>query len=141
MGYTSNSGVLFVFSGASGVYQFDQNPEAMDVLAPKQYYSVLPILEGEDKYMRGLKDNEIRKMSWSKTKYENYLALKQFDQRTSSGTIPRTYFWDGIVNEFQGNAVEVINVYGTQIAGNYDYWKVELQFKPITEFDNKKVIL
>ncbi len=90
--------------------------------------------------MRGLKDNEIRKMSWGKTKYENYLALKQFDLRTASGTIPRTYFWDGVVNEFQGNAIEVINVYGTQIAGNFDYWKVELQFKPITEFDNKKVI-
>lgn len=140
MGFTWNNDILFVFSGANGVYQFDQNPESMDILSPKQYYTVLPILESEDIYQRGLLDNEVRKMTWGRTAATNYLALKQFDTRTSSGTIPPTYFWDGIVYEFQGAPIEVLSVWGTPIPGNYDYWKVELQFKPITQFDNKKAI-
>ena len=142
MGTTYNSGILFRISGvALGEYIFEQNPEEMDLQTPKQYYSKLDLLEGENIFQRSLNDNEIRKMNWSITNSGLYSTLKQYSTRTLSGTIPQSYFWDGIVNEFQGVQIEVIDVHGVPIAGDYDKWKVELQFKPITYFDNKKILI
>ena len=142
MGTTYNSGILFRLSGvALGEYIFEQNPEDMSLQTPKQYYSKLSLLEEEDIFQRSLHDNEIRKMKWSVASSGLYSTLKQYATRTISGTIPQSYFWDGIVYEFQGAQIEVIDVHGTPIAGNYDKWKIELQFKPITYFDNKKILI
>lgn len=137
-----SSSILFIFSGVNfGKYIFEQNPEDMDIMSPKQNFTKLPLLEEEDIYNRSLNDNEIRKMSWSVTSYSNYSGLKNYATRDISGVIPTTYFWDGTVYEFQGTPIQVIDVYGEPIASNYNKWKVEVQFKPTSLFDNKKVIL
>lgn len=142
MGYTVNSGILFKISGvALGEYIFPQNPETYELMAPKQTYTILDTLELENIYQRPLYDNDVRKMSWSTVESGTYSSLKRYAERTTSGTIPISYFWDGTVFEFQGTPVEVLDVWGVPIAGNFNQWRLEVQFKPITQYDNKKVIV
>ncbi len=131
--------LYFNISGSSlGNYTFPQNPETMDIITPKSKHNVLPLLEGENIYQRDLYDNEIRKMLWSVTSADLYSGLKVYSTRDSSGNIPISYFWDGPVYEFQGAAIQMIDVYGVPLAGKFNQWRVEAQFKPHVLFDNKK---
>lgn len=130
MPYVANSGILFQLSGLNqGLYVFEQNPERYDVFTPKKENTILPLLINENIYQRPLLDNVVRKMEWSMTSYSLYSGLKQFANR-GAFLIPDTvYFWDGTVFEFQGAAVQVIDVYGTPLAANPPKWKVEMQLK------------
>ena len=136
MGNTINSNILFVFSNASlGAYRFEQNPSSMDTPQMKVFNNILPILIGEDICQRAVRDNEVRKMTWDITSHRNYVMLKRYAARNSRGVIPITYFWDGPVNQFQGAPIQVIDVYGAPIAGKFNQWRVEIQFKPAVLFD------
>jgi len=134
MGTTLNPNILFRFSGVTlGEYIFPQNPMTMDALSPWQYSNVLTLLEGEDIYMRGFIDNEVRVMKWDEVEYTTYTGIKPYATRTASGTIPVTYFWDGTMNEFRGAKVHVIDVYSKPIAGKFNKWTMEIQIKPIRQ--------
>lgn len=136
MGNTINPNILFIFSGvALGKYTFEQNPSSMDSVAMKNHSNTLPLLIGEDIYQRPLYDNEVRKMAWEITSYTHYQALRAYTTRDSFGNIPLTYFWDGTVYGFQGAPIHVLDVYGAPIAGKFNQWKVEIQFKPAVLFD------
>lgn len=137
MGFTENTNILFKFSGVSGLYVFDQNPETMDILAPKQSHNIINTLLGQNIYQRALLDNNVRVMRWGDTSFAVYSGLRAYSFRTSSGTIPTTYFWDGTVNEFQGTKVQVIDVHGEPINAKPDRWTVELQLKPVNPFDQE----
>lgn len=138
MGTTLNPNILFRLSGLSqGMYTFEQNPETMDILAPRQVNNKLELLQGENIYQRPLFDNEVRVMKWSVGSTLLYENLKSYTQRTSSGTIPTSYFWDGTIKEFQGAAVEVIDVHGKPLNADIGKWEIELQFKPTNPFDKK----
>ncbi len=140
MGTTLNSNILFGLSGVtstvSGYYMFEQNPESYSILAPKQLFTILPTLEGNNIYQRALLDNDVRVMKWSQCSSGLFSTLRNYSERTVSGTIPIVYFWDGTVKEFQGAAIQVIDVYGTPIKA-MDTYSVELQFKPVTQFDKE----
>ena len=144
MGSTTNLNILFQLSGitttTSGLYRFEQNPETYSIMAPKQMTNILKTLEGEDIYQRALLDNEVRIMKWETTSYSLYTGLKNYSERTTSGTIPVVYFWDGTVKEFQGATIQVIDVYGRPNKVE-DFWSVEMQFKPVTQFDQEKKII
>lgn len=129
MGTTGNPNILFMFSGLSGIFNFTQNPISMDILAPKQFISVMPLLEGENIYNRSLLDNEVRVMHWDETTSIMYSGLRDYSTRDVSGVIPTVYFWDGLVYEFHGAPIQIIDVWGTPIPAKEDRWKVELQFK------------
>jgi hypothetical protein len=142
MPITLNRNILFRFSGVNlGEYIFPQNPMAMSIFSPKQELTILPILVGENIYQRALLDNNIRSMSWSETTTDIYTSLRRFSERDSLGNIPTTYFWDGTVKEFQGTAIQVIDVYGKPIIAKSGAWEVELQFKPITNFDKEYKVI
>ncbi len=144
MGITLNPNILFRLSGitplVNGAYIFEQNPSSYNVMAPKQMTNMLEILEGNNIYQRALLDNEVRVMQWQECSYALYTGLRNFSARTISGTIPTVYFWDGTVREFQGAAIEVIDVYGQPIKGKTT-WTVQLQFKPVANFDKEYKVL
>lgn len=137
--YFRLSGVL---SGINTDYTFEQNPMDMSEVTPKSKHTILPLLVGENIYQRSLTDNVIRRMSWEITSYAVYSGLKRFAVReVSNGEPPIVKFWDGQVYDFQGADIQVIDVYGTPIAGDYNNWRVELQFKPASNLDNLKKML
>lgn len=142
---TLNQNILFAFSGVtpifSGYYRVEQNPLSYAILAPKQNYTRLDILEGKNMYQRSLLDNEVRVMKWEVGSYNLYSGLRNFCERTISGTIPVVYFWDGTVKEFQGAAIQVIDVYGQPIKAMDNRWTIELQFKPVTNFDKEYKVI
>ena len=142
MGNTTNPNILFKLSGVNpGLYTFEQNPETYDILTPKQLTNVLSTIVGDDIYQRGLLDNEVRKMTWSETSYTLYTGLGVYAQRDALGNISTSYFWDGTVKEFQGAAIQVLDVYGTPLPAKDNKWRVEMQFKPITNFDHEWIII
>lgn len=142
MGTTNNSNILFKLSGVSqGLYIFEQNPERYDVYSPKKENNILQLLVGENIYQRPLLDNTVRKMEWSVTSYSVYSGLAQFANRNIYQEPDIVYFWDGTVSEFQGTAIQVIDVYGKPITSNYPKWKIEMQIKPVSSYDNKKEIV
>jgi hypothetical protein len=126
---TDNPNILFLFSGVLGVYKFEQNPMTMDVFTPKEYYNTIGLLEGENIYQRSLLDNEIRVMRWDEATTNLYTNLKAFAVRDSFNNIPVTYFWDGLVYEFQGAPIQVVDVWGQPLESKDGKWKIELQFK------------
>jgi hypothetical protein len=126
-----NPNILFRFSGIYGDYTFPQNPESMDVMSPFQHSNVVQTLEQEDIYMRGFIDNEVRVMKWSDVQYATYSGMKQWSVRDNLGAIPVVQFWDGTVNEFQGARIQVIDVFAQPMAGKFNRWSMELQFKPV----------
>lgn len=139
---TTNPNILFKLSGITqGVYTFEQNPETYDIFAPKQRANVLPTIIGEDIYQRALLDNEVREMTWGEANYSLYTGLKNYVERDPNGNIITSYFWDGTVNEFQGAAIDLLDVYGQPIKGNFNKWSIKLQFKPKTNFDYEWIIV
>lgn len=137
MGTTLNTNILFALSGViPGYYRFEQNPESLSIFAPKQKHTIFPLVRGENIYMRALLDNQIRVMKWSECSYNLYTTLKTYSARDANGDIPTSYFWDGTVKEFQGAAVQIIDVYGAPIKAKTN-WSLEVQFKPLTNFDKE----
>ncbi len=134
---TDNPNILFKLSGVTqGLYVFEQNPLSMDIYSPKQEVTILNTLAGENIYQRNLFDNQIRILKWDRAMFSLYASLKTFTIRDSNGNIPVSYFWDGTVKEFQGAAIQVIDVYARPIASE-DRWSIDLQFKPSTVFDKE----
>lgn len=143
-------GLYFRFSGVivtSGQmitdcdYTFPQNPDSMSIVTPKSKHTILQTLVGENIYQRTLVDNKVRKMDWSFSNYAVYSGLKRFAVRDAYGEIPVIRFWDGTVYDFQGAFIQVIDVYGVPQVQSDDKWKIELQFKPVTNFDNLKKLI
>lgn len=133
---TNNTNILFQLSGvALGNYRFEQNPHSLSIVPPLQSFNRLKTIDGMDIHQRTMFDSEVRKMSWTKTTRTLYADLKTYAVRSVDESIPTSYFWDGTVKEMQGVAVEVLDVIGTPIAGDYDKWNVDLIFKPVTRFD------
>jgi len=131
MGTTNNPNILFRFSGVLGDHTFVQNPMTFNVLKFKDYSSQIQLLEGEDIYMRGLLDNEVRVMKWEDADYSIYTGLAPFMTRTVNGDIQTTYFWDGTVNEFRGDPVHIISLWAEPAKANLNRYSIELQLKPI----------
>lgn len=131
MGSTLNPNILFRLSGVSGDYTFEQNPEAMDIRGFKNFTTKVDLLVGEDIAMHALIDNEVRVMKWSVVDKTLFSTLLAFAQRDSLGNIPVNYFWDGTVNEFRGDPVQVLTVFATPIAGKFNKYTLEVQFKPV----------
>lgn len=131
MGNTLNTNILFRLSGVSGDYTFEQNPEVMDVLRFKNFSTKVDLLVGEDIAMRALIDNEVRVMKWSVVDKTLFTAISAFTQRDNLGNIPVNYFWDGTVNEFRGDPVQVLTVFAAPIAGKFNKYTLEVQFKPV----------
>lgn len=118
-----------IISGVEIDYTFPQNPNSNDIITPKAKHTILQTLVGENIYQRTLRDNAVRKMDWDISTYEIYSGLKRFASRDENGNIYPVRFWDGTVYEFQGNYIEVIDVYGEPQPGETNRWKIELQFK------------
>lgn len=132
---SNNQNVQFIFSGVPGNYIFEQNPESIMDIVPLQQSKLFRTIEGEDVRQVHFFDNTVRSMNWPKTTRAIYNSLKNFSTRDSNDNIPSTYFWDGPMLEAYGLEIDVLDVHGTPIGGDFDSWQVELQYKPVADFE------
>jgi hypothetical protein len=135
MPYTANLNSQFRISGILlGEYVFGQNPSTYSSIPPLQSYTQIKTIEGNDVYQKHFIDNELREMSWDIVSSGQYSTMRAYSTRDANGNIYLSWFSDQRAKMLNYIPCRVIDVIGSPIAGNPDYFKVNMKIKPESYF-------